>query len=119
MKLDPIQTALVNLHTGPLKQKDLVLLCTAMSHAAKQLHTMAREQENQRMADCMSAGALALLSLADEIQAGGETQSSAEYLSRAISFAASYTIATHPSKKEEEDDDDLGAWPPANATRLK
>jgi hypothetical protein len=108
MKLNPIQMALMRLASYTHKPKDLAVVAGAMEHTADALHEMALETNDQKAADALRAGAMALVSLAKELEAGGETEASDDYLQRAFSASSSYTLRTntHEHTQENEDDDE-------------
>jgi hypothetical protein len=108
MKLNPIQMALMRLVSYTHKPADLAVVAGAMEHTADALHEMALETTDQKAADALQAGAMALVSLAKELEAGGQTEASDDYLQRAFAASSSYTLRTntHEHTQENEDDDE-------------
>ena len=109
MKLNPIQMALMRLTSYTHKPADLAVVAGAMEHTACALHELALDGERtQAERDALTAGAMALVSLAKELEAGGETEASDDYLQRAFAASSSYTLRTntHEHTQEGEDDDE-------------
>lgn len=107
MKLNPIQQALLRItSTGQLNQKQLETVSACFLQVAARLQTTARATADQTQADELSAGAFALASIAFELKAGGQTDQSVDYLSRAFAACASSITRTGDDDAEEDDDDE-------------
>lgn len=105
MKLNPIQQALLSItSTGQLTQKQLETVSRVFLQVAAKLEVLSLAQEDQSDADAMHAGSCALASISHELRAGGQTDQSIDYLSRA--FTASASCVMRDKQEEEEDDDD-------------
>ena len=91
MKLNPIQQALIRFAHGKQTQKDNEQAATVLKATAVYLINEARTNcPNQEHADALKAGGLALASLADELRAGGTTDSSEDLLNHCLSSCVSY-----------------------------
>jgi hypothetical protein len=102
MKLNPIQQALLRItSTGQLTQKHLETISSVFLQVAAKLESTARAQTDQSEADAMHAGSCALASISRELRAGGQTDESIDYLSRAFTASASCVM-----RDADLDDDD-------------
>ena len=93
MKLNPIQNALVRFAGHKQTLKDIELAHDILRSTACYLVNEARTNcPNQEHADALNAGAMALLSLAAELRAGGATDASDDFLQRAMNSATSHCL---------------------------
>ena len=102
MKLNPIQQALLRYTTtGQLTQEQAHTVSRCFLEVAAKLKVLSLAEEDQSNADAMHSGSCALASVAYEIEAGGQTDQSTDYLSRAFAASASCVM-----RDAEADDDD-------------
>lgn len=108
MKLNPIQQALLRItSTGQLNKKELETVSSVFLQVAAKLEVLSLAQDDQSDADAMHAGSCALASISRELRAGGQTDQSIDYLSRA--FAASASCVMRDDEEEDDDDERMEA----------
>lgn len=103
MKLNPIQKALLAItSTGQLTQTQLNTVSAVFLQVAARLQQSACATDDQTKADEFAAGSFALASLAHELKAGGQTDQSVDYLSRAFTACASAITRTSTGDEDDE-----------------